>query len=73
MYCGECYADLQNATQSRCPTCGHAFDAADPRTFLVRPFPPMPVIIVHVVATTLFAIVAAWFVSLHQLARTSGH
>ena len=73
MYCEKCYADLAGASDGRCPKCGRAFDPANPRTFFARPFPPIPLIIVQVVLTTMFAIAAAWVVAAHQLARTSGH
>jgi hypothetical protein len=73
MYCEKCYTDLQGAGESRCPKCGRAFDAANPKTFLARPFPPVPIVILQVFLTTLFAVGMAWVVALHQMARTSGH
>jgi hypothetical protein len=73
MYCENCYADVTGAPEGKCPKCGRGFDPAKPRTFLARPFPSIPLVIIQVVGTTLLAIGAAWAVAFHQMARTSGH
>ena len=73
MYCRNCYQDLSRATESKCAACGVAFDAANERTYLTRPFPRPLRMAVHVLLTTAVAAVVALGVAFHQLARTSGH
>jgi hypothetical protein len=73
MYCKQCYEDLSAAPGQKCPKCGRAFKAYDPRTYLKRPFPGPGRIALHVVLTTAFAGAAAFVVAFHQMARTSGH
>ena len=73
MYCRNCYADLRAASGPECPKCGRAFDAANPRTFLARPFPGPLKVVLQVVGTTLLAVLAAYVVAFHQMARSSGH
>jgi hypothetical protein len=73
MYCRNCYQDLSQAPEPKCPACGRAFDPADERTYLPRPFPGPLRIVADVVLTTAVAAGVAFVVGLHQLARTSGH
>jgi predicted amidophosphoribosyltransferase len=73
MYCRQCYTDLTDAADRRCPKCGRPFDPADPRTTLARPFPSPWRIVVQVIGTTALAVAVAYVVAWHQLARTSGH
>lgn len=73
MFCRNCYTDLSRVEGDRCGKCGKPFDRSKPRSYLARPFPRVREIVGSVILTTLFAVVVAWVVSLHQLARTSGH
>ena len=73
MFCRRCYAPLRADDAPRCPACGRLFDPAKPLTFLQRPFPSGRRIVVHLVATTVLGIVAAFVISLHQAAQMSGH
>jgi hypothetical protein len=73
VYCKNCYSDLADAPGSKCPKCGRAFDRARSRTYLRRPFPSPGMIVAHVLATTALAVAAAFVVSFHQAARSSGH
>ncbi len=71
-YCRKCYADLHHAPDA-CPSCGTAFDPADPKTFLARPFPGRWTVVGQILFTTLFACLIAFIVALFQIAGTSGH
>ena len=71
-YCPKCYADLDGA-DGECPKCGRAFDPADPKTTLARPFPGKWTVVAEVVVTTLFAAGVALVVAIHQANRSSGH
>ena len=73
MYCKQCYGDLSAAPEQKCPKCGRAFKAYDPRTYLKLPFPGPGRIALDVVLTTVAATVAAFGVAFHQITRTSGH
>ena len=73
MFCRKCYSSLDDSVMNRCPKCGRQFDPAKPGTELPRPFPSKSTIAAHVIATTLLAIVGAFVVATHQMARTSGH
>ena len=73
MYCRNCYADLTGAAEPLCPKCGSTFDPDDPGSTLRRPFPSRGRIVGHVIATTVFGVLAAFVVAFHQLARSSGH
>ncbi len=39
IYCCRCRHPLCGLTSSACPECGHAFDSADPSTYLTTPVP----------------------------------
>jgi predicted amidophosphoribosyltransferase len=73
MFCKHCYADLTTTDQTRCPRCGRAFNPAEPKSYLLRPFPPAARIIFHLIAATIVAVLVAFFVAFFQLAQASGH
>ena len=73
MFCKKCYAELDAQVDPKCFKCGKAFDPSNSKTFLMRPFPTTRVIIAQIIATTIFGIICAFAVALHQAARTSGH
>jgi hypothetical protein len=66
---------LDYATRYRwaCLNCSKPFDPNRPATYLTRRFPSPARIIGMVVATTVFGIVCAGVVSMHQLVDLSGH
>lgn len=74
MYCRKCYGELGEAAESkRCPKCNRRFDPANPRTYLVCPFPDVRKIIFQVIATTVIGFVAAYMVAFLQMIYMSGH
>ena len=78
MFCRRCYADLQQAFDSRCVRCDRPFNPNEPSSYLPRPFPSRRRMIVHVVATlilaTIVSVVVAGFVSVAQIKYFhSGH
>jgi hypothetical protein len=74
VYCKKCYAELVETDGfNRCPRCGLGFDPADRSTYLRRPFPTIPRIILHIFLTTVFGFIAAYIVAIHQLSMASGH
>jgi hypothetical protein len=77
MYCRKCYAKLDPATQDYCcPQCGRGFAPADPKTWLVRPFPGKWKLVFQILATTIIGLLAAGVVALFQMssgAMASGH
>jgi hypothetical protein len=78
MFCKRCYANLDQATYSRCVRCGHEFQAEDPSSYLERPFPSRGKMIAHTLITlvlaTLVSFAVACFLALAQLKFIhSGH
>ena len=73
VYCKNCYTPLADAPEPKCPRCGRAFDARNPRTYLPRPFPSAGRIVFDVILTTVVAAVAAGGVAFFQATRSSGH
>jgi hypothetical protein len=74
MYCRKCYAELDTERElHRCVKCGRAFDPADARSYLTRPFPSVPKMILFILATTIISIMGAYVVALFQEAGASGH
>lgn len=73
MFCRKCYAELREAVGNKCPKCSRVFDPANPRTFLLRPFPSPGMIAFQIVATTVVGILCAYVVAFHQMVRSSGH
>ena len=74
MYCKKCYTHLAHAPDSaHCPKCGRTFNATDPKTFLPRPFPSTRKILIHLLATTIVGILAAFVVAFFQMVGASGH
>jgi predicted amidophosphoribosyltransferase len=77
-FCKRCYANLDQATESRCARCRRAFNPHDPRTTLARPFPPPRRVLLHTVftliAATIVSAVIAVMLSVAQLKYlNSGH
>jgi uncharacterized paraquat-inducible protein A len=60
MFCKQCYANLNQASQAQCPRCGREFLMSDPSSYLRRPFPSRAKVFAH----TLVMLVLATFVSL---------
>jgi hypothetical protein len=78
MFCRRCYANLNQATHSRCARCNHGFNADIPASFLPRPFPSRRRMIVHTLITlvlsTLVSFVVAGFLAMAQIKYIhSGH
>lgn len=74
MYCRKCYRGLDIADEfHRCAKCGRAFDPAEPKSYLRRPFPPPSRIILQVISTTIVGFLAAFFVAMFQAVGASGH
>ena len=74
MYCIKCYGKLDAAMESqRCPWCDTAFNPADSRTYLSRPFPGKWKVIRYIVLTTIVSIMGAFVVAFFQAAGASGH
>jgi predicted amidophosphoribosyltransferase len=78
MFCRKCYANLDQASGSRCARCGRRFDPDRPRSYLRRPFPSRLRILLHTLVTLLLAtgisFVVASFLALAQLKYiNSGH
>lgn len=73
MYCKKCYTFLDPTDGPKCRKCGRPFTPDNPRSYLEKPFPPKSRIVLHLILTTIFSILAAYVVAFHQLARTSGH
>ena len=74
MYCRKCYAKLDEAAEfPRCLRCAYAFNPADPKTYLTRPFPGTWRIIGYIVATTIVSILGAFVVAFFEMAGASGH
>ena len=78
MFCKRCYANLDQATHSRCARCGRVFNAGAPASYLSRPFPSRRRMIVHTLITlvlsTLVSFLVAGFLAFAQLNRLhSGH
>jgi hypothetical protein len=73
VYCKNCYAPLADAPGGKCPKCGRKFNASDPRTYRLRPFPGKGEMVVHVLLTTICGIGAAFVVAMFQATRSSGH
>lgn len=64
MFCRRCYADLQQAFDSRCMRCDRSFDPNDPSSYLSRPFPSRRRIIVHTVTTLILATIVSFVVAI---------
>ena len=73
MFCKRCYADLSDASENRCPTCGRRFESNLPGTYLKRPFPPSGRIVFQIATTTLVGLAVAWVIAMFQAANASGH
>jgi hypothetical protein len=74
MYCKKCYTNLEHAIEAnRCPKCNRAFKSDSPKTYYSRPFPSHRRIVLNVVLTTGFGVLAAFVVAFHQAAGASGH
>jgi hypothetical protein len=64
---------LAEVPDGKCPNCGRTFNASDPRTYRLRPFPGKGEIVAHVLLTTVCGIAAAFVVAMFQAVRSSGH
>jgi hypothetical protein len=74
MYCRNCYCKLEaSAEVMRCMYCDRAFNSAQPKTYLQRPFPSRWRILFQVLGAAVVSIMAAFVVSFFQLASASGH
>jgi predicted amidophosphoribosyltransferase len=72
MYCNRCYAKL-DPDDSSCPQCGAPFAASNPSSYSRKPFPSVPLIVFHVIGTTIVGVVAGFVIAFHQMAAMSGH
>ena len=78
MFCKRCYANLDQALDSRCLRCGREFSAHDAGTYLTRPFPSRGKLILHtalmLLLSTIVSVVVAGCLGLAQLKYIhSGH
>ncbi len=59
MYCKHCYANLDQAVDSRCARCNRPFDPSRPGSYLTRPFPSRRRMVIHTLITLILATVVS--------------
>lgn len=64
MFCKGCYADLNRATDLRCPRCRRTFDPGQPSSYLLRPFPNRRRMLVHLLITLVLATVVSGVIAI---------
>ena len=74
-FCGRCGYDLAGVGSGACPECGHAFDPADPTTFLRHPAQPSASLrwLVAGLAVTVIGLVSLWVIETGMPAYAIGY